>query len=259
MMQTLLIFLLGHLIADFLLQSNSLIARKNRGEASGYLYHGLWHYLAIAAVMGVVAPWNLLSLRFHEILFALTAVHLLIDWCKLRLTKSGRLSDGIVPFLADQALHGIAIALAVMVYTQTPARQISTVLRALQPHYTKSLAVLVVYVATVFSGGYIIRYMTKSLLRNLPQTIGETSEQLQNAGMYIGWLERILILTAVLMRSPATIGLVLTAKSIVRYQEMKSGRFAEYFLIGTLLSIVLAILGGIVLLKVLYGSVYFAA
>src|SRR5580658_6814474 len=113
MVQTLLIFWLGHLVADFLLQSNSLVARKKRGQVSGYLYHGLLHYLAIAAVMAVVAPWNLLSLRFHGILFVLTAVHLLIDWGKLRLTKSGRISDGIIPFLADQILHVITIAFAV--------------------------------------------------------------------------------------------------------------------------------------------------
>ncbi len=259
MVQTFLIFLLGHLAADFLLQSDSLVARKKKGQASGYLYHGLLHYLAIAAVMAVVAPSNLLRLRFHAVLVVLTGVHLLIDWGKTRLTKSGWISDGIVSFLGDQALHVITIALAAMVYTRTPAHDVMSAVQMLQSHYTKSLAVLVVYVATVFSGGYVVRYLTKPLLRDLPRVADETSEQLQNAGMYIGWLERILILTAVIMRSPATIGLVLTAKSIVRYQEMKSGRFAEYFLIGTLVSIVLAILGGMVLLKVLYGSFYFAS
>jgi len=256
-MQTLLSLLLGHLVADFLLQSNSLIARKKKGQASGYLYHGLLHYLAVVVVLAVVAPSNLLRLRFHAILFILTTVHLLIDWAKLRLTKSGRLFDGIVSFLADQALHVITIGIAVMIYAQIPAREISSAVQMPQPYYTKGLAVLIVYVATVFSGGYVVRYLTKSLIRDLPRLADETSEHLQNAGMYIGWLERILIVTAVVMRSPATIGLVLTAKSIVRYQEMKSGRFAEYFLIGTLLSIVLAIFGGIVLLKVLHGSVDF--
>jgi hypothetical protein len=125
-MQTLFSLLLGHLVADFLLQSNSLIARKKQGHASGYLYHGLLHYLAVVVVLAVVAPSNLLRLRFHAILFILTVVHLLIDWGKLRLTKSGRLSDGIVPFLADQALHVITIATAVMVYADTPAREIAS-------------------------------------------------------------------------------------------------------------------------------------
>ncbi len=257
--QTFLIVWLGHLVADFLLQSNSLIARKIKGHASGYLYHGLLHYLAIVVVMAVVAPSNLLRPRFHAILFSLTAVHLLIDWCKLRLTKSGQIPDGIVPFLADQALHVITIVIAVMIYARTPAQEVLIAMRSLQPYYTKGLAVLVVYVAAVFSGGYVVRYLMKPLIRDLPRVADETSEHLQNAGMYIGWLERTLILTAVIMRSPATIGLVLTAKSIVRYQEMKSGRFAEYFLIGTLLSIVLAIFGGIILLKVLHGTVDFTS
>jgi len=43
--------------------------------------------------------------------------------------------------------------------------------------------------------------------------------------------------------------LILTAKSIARYPEMKSVRFAEYFLIGTLLSMSLGIVGGLILLK----------
>jgi hypothetical protein len=85
--------------------------------------------------------------------------------------------------------------------------------------------------------------------------LGETSNEMQNAGMYIGWLERFVVLTALVLQSPATVGLILTAKSIARYPEMKSVRFAEYFLIGTLLSMSLGIVGGIILLKFLHGAV----
>lgn len=73
--------------------------------------------------------------------------------------------------------------------------------------------------------------------------------------MYIGWLERFVVLTALILQSPATVGLILTAKSIARYPELKSVRFAEYFLIGTLLSLTLGILGGLLLLKAFYGTV----
>jgi hypothetical protein len=72
--------------------------------------------------------------------------------------------------------------------------------------------------------------------------------------MYIGWLERFLILTSLLLQSPATVGLILTAKSIARFPEFKSKRFAEYFLIGTLLSISIGIVGGLILLKAFYGT-----
>ncbi len=74
---------------------------------------------------------------------------------------------------------------------------------------------------------------------------------MQNAGLYIGWLERFLVMTALLLQSPAMVGLIFTAKSIARYPEFKSERFAEYFLIGTLLSLSLAILGGALLMRLL--------
>jgi hypothetical protein len=36
---------------------------------------------------------------------------------------------------------------------------------------------------------------------------------------------------------------------------MKEPKFAEYFLIGTLLSVIMALFGGLVLLKVWFGAV----
>ena len=114
---------------------------------------------------------------------------------------------------------------------------------------------LAVYVVIIFGGGYLIRWLTHSLLAGSSQPEGESQEQLRNAGMYIGWLERFLILTALLLHSPATAGLVLTAKAIARYPQFKHARFAEYFLIGTLLSLSVAMIGGLILLRLLYGTV----
>ena len=88
----------------------------------------------------------------------------------------------------------------------------------------------------------------------LPRTEGGSPEELRNAGLYIGWLERFLILTAVMVQSPALIGLILIGKSIARLPELKGPRFAEYFLIGTFLSISLAQVGGIVLSRLLCGT-----
>ena len=50
-------------------------------------------------------------------------------------------------------------------------------------------------------------------------------------------------------------GLILTAKAIVRYPEFKSVRFAEYVLIGTLLSVSLALAGAVFLAWLLLGQV----
>jgi hypothetical protein len=71
---------------------------------------------------------------------------------------------------------------------------------------------------------------------------------LPNAGKYIGWVERILILTFVVGGYEAAVGFLLAAKAVVRYPEIKEGtksHFAEYFLIGTLTSVGLALVAGI--------------
>ena|SRR5487761_256974 len=115
-----------------------------------------------------------------------------------------------------------------------------------------------VYALALFAGGYVIRKLTRPLIRGDARPTDQTAAELRNAGMYIGWLERFVILTALLLRSPATAGLVLTAKAIARYPEFKHVRFAEYFLIGTLLSPSIAMMGGLILLKLLHGSISIA-
>src|SRR5258708_34747604 len=106
----------------------------------------------------------------------------------------------------------------------------------------------------VVGGGYFIRVRIGPRWREAPGQEAKEHEEVINAGLYIGWLERFLVLTALFLQSPATVGFILAAKSIARYPELKSVRFAEYFLIGTLLSVTIALGGAIILLKALYGT-----
>lgn len=65
-----------------------------------------------------------------------------------------------------------------------------------------------------------------------------------NAGRIIGILERFIIYFFVLIGQFAAVGFVIAAKGIVRYKELEDRNFAEYVLIGTLLSSLLAIITG---------------
>ena len=62
-------------------------------------------------------------------------------------------------------------------------------------------------------------------------------------GRAIGILERALVLTLVLLGEYATIGYIFIAKGIIRYQSLQDPETAEYFLIGTIGSLLLAVLG----------------
>jgi len=56
----------------------------------------------------------------------------------------------------------------------------------------------------------------------------------------IGLLEHIFVFLFVLLNQYAAIGFILAAKGVLRFQDFKSRTFAEYVLIGTLLSALLA-------------------
>lgn len=65
----------------------------------------------------------------------------------------------------------------------------------------------------------------------------------RNAGRMIGTLERLIILILIALEQYAAIGLVLTAKSIARYDKItKEPAFSEYYLLGTLLSTLAAMI-----------------
>jgi hypothetical protein len=251
-----LLLCLAHLAADFLLQTDAMVKAKKRSSAKSYLHHGAIHYVAILVIALAVHPSLLAHWNFQTIALALIVVHLLIDFCKEKLTARKTIGENVWVFLGDQGVHLLTIAAAAMLLANAPLSALLQWLRPLGAYRTKTLAVLVVYFAVVFAGGYLIRFLTRPLTRHLAGLEDEASRSLRNAGMYIGWLERALVLTAVLLRSPATVGLVLAAKSIARFPELgKSERFAEYFLIGTLLSLLGAIFGGMLLLKVLTGHI----
>jgi len=246
---------LAHLLTDFVLQSDQMVANKKRGAALAYAGHGVIFFVSASAFLGFAIPGLTPSPGFYASILGLTLVHLVIDWLKLRLVRSEIVEDGAAAFLADQAVHAFTVFLAAWLITHPPFWSLLAKLHWAQSAIEKPLLVSVVYVGVIFGGGYVVRFLTKPLTKQDMSILGETSNEMQNAGMYIGWLERFVVLTALVLQSPATVGLILTAKTIVRYPEMKSVRFAEYFLIGTLLSLSLGIAGGLILLKVFYGAI----
>lgn len=79
-----------------------------------------------------------------------------------------------------------------------------------------------------------------------PRRPGESPRELDqreyNAGRFIGVLERLLAYVFVLQGQYTAIGLILAAKGFARFREMDERDFAEYVLIGTLLSMTAAVL-----------------
>lgn len=88
--------------------------------------------------------------------------------------------------------------------------------------------------------------------RELSMKNGLTLHGLENGGLWIGRLERLLIFLFIFINAPAGIGFLVAAKSILRFSETKEDqRMAEYVLIGTLMSFALAIAAALLTQKCL--------
>lgn len=80
------------------------------------------------------------------------------------------------------------------------------------------------------------------LAKYKPNNVEKTSENQIKAGALIGTLERMIILLLISVGQYSAIGLVLTAKSVARYNKISEDKeFAEYYLIGSLFSTLYAI------------------
>ena len=82
-----------------------------------------------------------------------------------------------------------------------------------------------------------------------PHTEENENESLENAGKYIGILERLLVLAFVISGHWQAVGFLIAAKSVFRFgdlKESKDRKLTEYILIGTLLSFGIALAVGMV-------------
>jgi hypothetical protein len=109
---------------------------------------------------------------------------------------------------------------------------------------------------TILSGALFVsidinnltRYVLLSLKVAPAAAVGgqDKGETQLRRGKMIGIMERLLIFYFVLTSNLAAIGFVLAAKGFTRFRELDDRDFAEYVLIGTLLSAAGAVLVGIV-------------
>jgi hypothetical protein len=98
-------------------------------------------------------------------------------------------------------------------------------------------------VLIIWPAGFLIGRITRPWRAQL-----KSQEGLAKAGMWIGCLERFLVLTFVLLNRYEAIGFLVAAKSIFRFGEIRDSshrKEAEYILVGTMLSFAIAIAVGL--------------
>jgi hypothetical protein len=242
--------LIAHCISDFLLQPNFWVLDKRlRIWQSRYLYY----HVAITGFLTALLLWKL---QYILPVFFITITHFLIDGLKLQAEKKYKNKKGadFRLFIADQLLH-IAIIIIVWLFVINGWSRWAKMTDNITGNYTLWLRALG-YILVSTPVGFIIQFLTRKWASELA-----VNDSLPNAGKWIGILERLLILTMVYINQFAAIGFLVAAKSILRVTDkpdkplddpamtrpFSTRKHTEYVLIGTFLSVGIAIFTGLII------------
>ena len=236
------LMLLSHTLGDYYFQPQAMAKLKSRST-----WYVLIHAGVYAAVMFLSVLLYPCRAYFNAVIIA-AATHAMIDVIKqLILNHYAKLS--ILPvrqdrlaYLIDQVLH-MTIILACAFLTKAWEGGNSAALTALSEELPvvigidgyELLSIVCALLAVMKPANVFIQ---KVLVTEKPND--ETRTRLRYGGR-IGSLERIVSVVMMYLGQYAAIALVFTAKSVVRFKDFENRDFAEYYLYGTLMSVVTAV------------------
>lgn len=233
-----ILFLIAHVLADFYLPSPKTAGGKEKKLPTLGLNCALY-----AAVMFACAGMAFLlrpDLRLIFAALALSALHTVAVLIRSHLNKKGpfqSLQGQARLYVADQFFHILCIVFIMDTVAHPlplPGPTLRWVLLVLMIHKPANLTF-------------------KKLLSKYEAGDGKAAtDTIEGAGAIIGSLERMLCAIFIGLGQYASIGLIYTAKSIARFKKIEENpKFAEYYLIGTLYSILFVVVCYLLVVKTL--------
>lgn len=229
----LLRLILAHLLADFVFQSNGMVKGKRKRNFTPFAVH--------LSIVGLLT-WLLLgSLNLWWAAVAVTILHGIIDYAK----NTSKRDNGWV-YLADQALHLMSI---IVIWWLITPNSVDHIIPYVTPNQwdASTLIIIIGYITMGLPTGVMIGYVTQKWQ---DQIATNKNSSLKDAGKWIGIIERLLVLTFILIGKWEAIGFLLAAKSVFRFGDLSKSedhKKTEYILIGTLLSFSIAIAAGLLI------------
>lgn len=227
-----IVLFICHVLGDFQFQTQEMSDMKTRSLVV-LAKHLVIHALVLALLPILLFGWSALSELWMLILFVWLS-HCLLDSIKFYFNRFKHLTEETL-YIADQLFH-ILVLLFLSEYVFTS----NLTLNILSLDILKWVLLLLVISKPANITFKIVfqKYQFKT-----------DSETIPGAGAMIGNLERILSAIFLAMNQIAAIGFIYTAKSIARFKEIDDNKgFAEYYLIGTLFSILYVVVAYFVII-----------
>lgn len=223
---------LAHLLGDFFFHQQKWIASAALHRwRSPYLYiHGCMHFL-----LTLMISWNFGLLKTACII---SVLHLLTEGIKLQFQRPATQRTW---FFITQSIHISVLLIAWLQFEKITWNYIELI-------NSKFLLIVTAMLFVLKPASLLTK---NAIAKWTPAISGQPSavaQSLKEAGEWIGFLERLMILTFILLGKWEGVGFLLAAKSIFRFgdlKEPKETQLTEYVLIGTFLSFSIAILTGI--------------
>lgn len=257
--------IIGHILSDFFIQTDKIAEKKK---------NSIWYMILHCVIYIVIMLIILVALteNFFEglkIAVIIGLAHIFIDIIKVKIDLKFPKYEHII-FLLDQVVHIIFIILICYLFKYSIDFDKYSSIQlfndiSLHKVFVVFIAGLIcskptaIFIALIFKvipktiedadneEEYDNKELKKSKNDNNPKEVNianedsEDQEEIIKIGMWIGILEREIILMLGLLGQYGAIGFVLAAKSLARYKQLEKKAFAEKYLVGTLLSALIAI------------------
>jgi hypothetical protein len=226
-----LLLIIAHLLSDFIFQPQKMSHKKERKIFSLiHIYH--------AIIVGLLSYILSFDIGFWKAAIPLAIIHLLIDMLKSWIIINNENKKHVLFFL-DQFLHLIFIGLIVLTYSS---------LYGINFLFDIETRIIIIITGFIFCAkpSNIVIYHIFEAFSIVPKENSDSSKELTlpNAGRLIGIVERFLVLALIILGEYEAVGLIIAAKSILRFNDTQK---SEYVLVGTLLSISIAVFTGILI------------
>lgn len=254
------IFILGHLLADFVFQKDCDIEGKRKGIIRGNLKHILKvavMYLISAVYFVIILEKRNIKTIFLVVLFigVNLALHFILDMAKSKLQKKITKANLLLLFV-DQLLHIVALIISFNLILK----------EFVQIEYQgESYIILLIFliISTFVSSVFIREILDLFQLNTTPVVTNQkndlydsknnvklSSDQNREVialddsgikiGMWIGIIERTIMFLSIYFNILGLLTIVVAFKTLTRYENIKKN--PEYYIIGNLLSVLLVLI-----------------
>lgn len=238
-------------------------------EKIGFIFLHVAIHAGITLLMYLFSKFilhNSFEIRIFPFLAVLSIFHFVIDFLKNPLgdvLSKITIKSDVILFIWDQLIHASIIYGLFILFSPTKHylnlfnlslwQSIPTI--GLENRIYMSLILCIFNVKTV---SFFIAKVLKLVKNNNNYTNNQCREDklfsiprnntsIENIGAFIGMLERILISIFIWQGINEGVTIVIAIKAFARFKEMDDKNFAEFYLIGSLLSLMFAITTGLLL------------